>query len=210
MPYKGHALPSPKDAEELVRAMPHIKALTIGYRGDDQVEESDWYTDDRDKDGDRKEHEILYKGREDLGPRFLRAFVRVHSEDSSLVSSVLINMTISCELLVRVLRNSKKTLRHVDLTAIELTGTSKKAAKWDAIFKVLLELDLTHLRLANLVVWGASEPVVMSSIPLKNEVRGEMRYTGKLFQGGSGTYTRWGASFGTATSRKALRSCLVW
>lgn len=111
-------------------------------------------------------------------------------------------MTISSELLVNVLCTFYESLRHVNLTDIQLQGTPKKAASWETIFKVLLELKLEKLYLADLVIPGTSERMIMSPLPLKYEKLDHMCHTEiepdvdmNQVQGGGATYSRWGASF---------------
>jgi hypothetical protein len=196
MPLKGHSLPSLKDIEALLQSMPHLKTLKIGSgyydRSDDRHDHEDA--------ADKEEIQIFRKSREELAPRFLRALVRV--DPPRLTSLVLQNMTISSELLVNVLCTFYESLRHVNLTDIQLQGTPKKAASWETIFKVLLELKLEKLYLADLVIPGTSERMIMSPLPLKYEKLDHMCHTEiepdvdmNQVQGGGATYSRWGASF---------------
>jgi hypothetical protein len=94
MPLKGHSLPSLRDIEDLLRSMPHLKALKIV--SGDYGQSHDRY--DHEEAADKEEIQIFNKSREGLAPRFLRAFVRVEPE--RLTSLVLHNMTVSSELLV--------------------------------------------------------------------------------------------------------------
>lgn len=196
MPLNGHSLPSLKDIEGLLRSMPHLEALTIGSGCYDRSDDRN----DHKEAADKEEIQVFHKSREELAPWVLRALVRVDPE--RLTSLVLQNMTISSELLVNVLCTFYESLRHVNLTAIQLQGTPKKAVSWDAIFKILLDLKLEKLHLADLVVPGTSERMIMSPLPLKYEKLDHMCHTEidpdvdmNQVQGGGATYSRWGASF---------------
>lgn len=209
MPRKGHSLPSQKDIEDLLRSMPLLKALTIGSGRFDSIDDRN----DHEQAADKGEIQIFNKSREELGPRFLRALVRMHPE--GLTSLVLHNLTISSNLLVDVLCTFYVSLRHVDLTGIRLQGTPKKAATWETIFKTLHDLNLEKLYLADLAVPGTFERMVMSPLPLKYEELGHMCHTEEdpivdmdQVQGGGATYTRWCASFWQDYVRKGLEKLL--
>jgi hypothetical protein len=209
LPLKGHSLPSMKDIEALLGSMPHLKALDIGSGHCDRSDDRDAH----DRDADKEEIQVFTKSREELGPRLLKALVRMHPE--GLTSLVLHDMTISSNLLLDVLCTFYDSLRHVDLTAIQLEGTPKKPATWETIFKILLDMKLEKLRLADLVVPGTSERMVMSPLSLEYEELGHMCRTEEDpdadmdgVQGGGATYTRWGASFWQGYVKKGLEKLL--
>jgi hypothetical protein len=209
MPLKGHSLPTLRDIEDLFRSMPNMKALTIGTGCFDQIGDRH----DHEEAADKGEIQIFNKSREELGPRFLRALVRMHPE--GLTSLVLHNMTISSDLLVNVLCTFYVSLRHVDLTGIHLQGTPKKAATWDTIFKTLSEMNLEKLHLKDLVDPSTSARMLMSSLPFKYEKLGHMCHTTEdpdvdmnQLPGGGATYTLWGASLWQNYVKKGLEKLL--
>jgi hypothetical protein len=209
IPHKGHSLPSLKGIEDLLRSMPNLKALTIGTGRFHRIGDRH----DHEEAADKGEIQLFNKSREDLGPRFLRALVRMHPE--GLTSLVLHNVTISSDLLVNVLCTFYVSLQHVDLTAIQFQGTPKKAATWDTIFKTLSEMDLEKLHLKDLMDPSTSAHMLMSDLPFKYEKFGHMCHTEEdpgvdmdQVQGGGATYTLWGASFWQDYVKKGLEKLL--
>ncbi|KAM0711789.1 hypothetical protein Q7P35_001158 [Cladosporium inversicolor] len=171
MPLKGHRLPSLEEIEGLLKSMPNLKSLRIEAGLLDGSDDGGGYEEEADK----QEIQIFNKSREELGSRFLKALVRQHPD--RLTSLVLHNLIISSDLLVNVLCTFYDSLRHVDLTAIQLQGTPKKPATWDTIFKTLSEMKPEKLRLADLVVPGTSKHMAMSPLSLKYEALGHMCHT---------------------------------
>lgn len=107
------------------------------------------------------------------------------------------------------------SLRHVDLTAIRFQGTPKKPVTLDTIFRILSEMKLEKLRLADLVVPGTSERMIMSPLSLKYEELGHMCRTKEdpdvdmdQVQDGGATYSRWGASYWQDYVKKGLEKLL--
>lgn len=213
MPYKGHTLPSAKHIDRLLGAMPYLKALTLGSDDSDGDSDPDG-NGDRDEDGDAEENAILNKSREDLAPRLLRGMLQLHPV-GSLSSLTIHNSLIPGETLVKILATFKTTLLRVDLSAVQLGEVAKKTTSWETIFRILVELNLEYLHVADLPEPGTSECKVLSDVPIEEDSHGHQCQTGKepwadmsQVRDGGALCSRCTASYWRSYVKKGLRKLL--
>jgi hypothetical protein len=137
-------LPTAKDVDSLLAALPRLQALTINnfiYK------DYGLYKDPEPK--------ALIVGREDFAPAFLKGLAR-----KGCPVSQLITLNLDGALLSKMLLAHGHSLKQVNLTRCDLRG-GNKALKWLEIFRVLSQLHLEELVLSQLLNPGVNVRVVL-------------------------------------------------
>lgn len=146
-------LPTAKDINGLLAALPGLQTLTIKTRKINVVpQDNGWYQ--------RPPPTPLVKGCEDLAPALLKGLVRKACPVSQLTTLDLSGCYLDGALLTKTLLAHKHSLKKVSLSHCVLRH-SKNPVRWFEIFEVLSQLDLDELILDELLNPSVKMCIVM-------------------------------------------------
>lgn len=203
LPKNKSILPTAQDINNLLAALPHLEALTVG-------------TEETDDGNAPKKTKALIKTRQKLASTFLKGLVRKGCPTSRLATLYINGSILDGALLLKALKAHEHSLKEISLRHIDLS-VGKDAVKWRKIFRTLLKLDLDELCLEHLSDPGSDEDVVICDdsdddddilLSYVNWANVKHRANGDVGVTGCAQFARWYGFFTESYVRLGLRRWL--